>query len=233
MSQSQNPGGGFDTDQLIELMAEGELSSPQRNELFRRLDEQPQRWRNLAIAFAETQALRSTLRRSRQLTPDKPKTETVITQKTRRPRVAQIALALAGMLAAFWLGLVVSGERPANNFPSTETQIVQTDPNIDIDTAAVPALPLDETSSGSIVGYVKWDGDHGVRLSPVFNGEIDAQWLEANPPSVDQNMQRHMSRAGWQLRPQRRFVSVKLNGGGDYTIPMDEVRYRFVGRQVF
>jgi hypothetical protein len=81
---------------------------------------------------------------------------------------------------------------------------------------------------------MEWPGELGSKLLPVFHGlEVDAEWLESHPPQLDKRMTESLTRAGWQVNPSRHFVSIKLVDGEAFTIPVDDIQYRFVGRSVF
>ncbi|MEL6897468.1 MAG: hypothetical protein AAFP90_15295, partial [Planctomycetota bacterium] len=85
-----------------------------------------------------------------------------------------------------------------------------------------------------VVGYVRWIGKDGMRLSPVFQGDPTEDWLNENPPRVDENMERMLSRVGWKMQPERKFVSLRLlESGDDFTIPMDDVSFRYIGQRLY
>lgn len=152
-----------------------------------------------------------------------------------------MALLAASLLVAFTAGFGLADARlgrqesPQQRVRETQdsTTAVAVRPGPE-QNSVPPSQATPQAADDLIVGYVQWPSEIGMRLSPVFVGsEIDRDWLEANPPQVNQRVQRELSRAGWQAEPARRLVSVKLTGGASYTIPVDDVTLRYVGQQVF
>ncbi len=54
----------YSTETRIQLLADGELPDEMRNQLLRTLDDHPQLWRKVALAFVENQVLEQTFRES-------------------------------------------------------------------------------------------------------------------------------------------------------------------------
>ena len=88
--------------------------------------------------------------------------------------------------------------------------------------------------AGEPVGYVEWVGRFGPVQSPVFPREaIDKKWLQMNPPKISPRLQASMAEAGWRVAPARKLVSLRLSDGAEFMIPMDDLTYSYVGKEVF
>ena len=232
----------------IELLVEDALSPARRRELIAHLEQEPAAWRTLALAFMEQQKIRRAMRMAgqdhRQMTTSLAKIDRATQHQTppSDQRWTSMMMLAATALLAFVVGMgsaqilpttvqsnpEVAGDQPAQTSPQLSDVIPQPESG---DESPPPQDQLDLPYR--IVGYVKWQGDHRIHLSPVFFCFFDDAWLEANPPQVDEKLQRIFARAGWQVRPERRFVSVRLSGGENYTIPMDDMTFQYVGREVF
>lgn len=225
---------GFDFSDRLELLVEGELSDEQRRDVLVECEQDPLRWKALAVAFLEQQKIRDGMKLVHQ---DVAIHETMV-EPTRSfrsvPWRSTIALAACVMIAftvGFRSGQPASSDTTvANNVSETDGLVVRAESFEQNNQSIEQIDPKDD----GIVGYVQWQGNGGrVRLSPVFVGQVDDQWLKDHPPQIDRKVQQVMSRAGWQVEPARKFVSVNLTSGDQFTIPMDDVEYRYVGRQVY
>ncbi len=221
----------------IELLVEGELSSRERGNLLLRLDTQPEQWRTLALAFVEHQGWQTTIR---DVCREDPQARSSDAKNCALPtgrvnsKTWPVA-ALAGcLLLVFMAGFGAGGKWQSAWLASSKRLDAQM-------TTAVkdPQPPVDVSSSSrsqteGVVGYVEWVTSYGRQLSPVFEGDVvDQQWLESNPPQVDEKLQRTFARAGWQVRPARQLVSLTMEEGRRFLIPIDDLTYRYVGRQVY
>lgn len=231
----------FDLTDRIELLVEGELSADERRRVLDQCENQPSHWKTLAIALLEQQKLREAVRLSHESPRIRMAPEPTYTTPKRHRWTKLLGLA-ACVAIAFTFGLkagqgdssdvsVADRTGAAEPTPNTPMRHIAGDSGMPDDADSTTPAPLNKEG---IVGYVKWTGSGGdPRLSPVFVGEVDDQWLQEHPPQVDRQVQRMMSRAGWQVEPARRLVSVNLTSGDQFTIPMDDVQYRYIGRQVY
>ena len=237
----------------IELLVENELSSDARRALLLKLDHNPAMWRSLALAFVERQALSVSIEQvcgdGLSLTDDRqapvqPKflrSNSAISNSLTR-YLSAASILVAAMLLAFMFG--VSRNAPNNSADSGMLTMGEHEQRVDTadsDQGTIahgqdaPVVQSDSTKlNDHVVGYVEWIDRYGRRLSPVFRGSrIDDDWLKSHPPRVNQSMKETYARAGISLEPQRRFVSLTLAEGGQYTIPMDDITMRRVVREVY
>ena len=237
---SSDSGKQLDLIDQIELLVENELSAAERSLLLLRLDTQPEQWRNLALAFVEHQVLRTSIQEvCCSSDPTEPaansSAELPSRPQTSSSKINWLAIA-ASFLLVFAAGMGVGNwdRVPAIALQQVDpAQSDSTEPSSGSLAEDRPAPAAGQNVSASVVGYVEWNGSFGKQLSPVFSGtEIDKEWLERNPPQVNEKLERSFARAGWRISPERRFVSLKLAEGKQFMIPMDDVSYRYVGREL-
>ena len=253
--KSQNSQTNTDMWTQIELMVEGELSNPQKRDLLLQLDETPAMWRSLALAFVEQQSLKKSINESlaslamSQPSADSPphpeQTPTIQASDFQTPqghawnsnRILRLATAACIGLLLFVFGLGIGNRQgqvavnalqpasgPVDASPArTPEQIEESTPS---DTSV---LVSDENG---VVGQLRWISKTGVRMSPVFQGSIDQAWLASNPPTVDDKVMRQFAKAGVKVKPERKFVSLKLRDE-QFTIPMDDVLFQRLRREVY
>ena len=221
----------------IELLVERELTDDACRELMSQVAQQPQYWKIMAVAFVEQQRMGRCIRdvaQSDGAVIAKPYS-VPLTGTKRRPipwaSYAAIAASLLLLTIAVFSWLDPIGSKRAEVVP----QISGSDASLDKVPDEVNLRPSKSLSvARNVAGYVEWPGEAGSKLLPVFHGlEVDAEWLDSHPVQLDKHMMDSLTRAGWQVNPSRRFVSIKLVDGEVYTIPVDDIRYRFVGRNVF
>lgn len=242
----------------IELLVEGELTLEAKSQLLLRLDAQPEQWRNLALAYVEHQTLRDSIQRAchPKSTGTEPNHRAPMADSRLRLRWSSFLAAACSLTLAFLLGMgtgktpwnfdwsgkyVPSGSGAATSGASPHTSDpkntnLRQDPRISPmgpRVAATETVPGDGISN-AVVGYVEWVGSFGRQLSPVFKGDqIDQEWLELHPPQINERLEKKFARAGWQVTPARKFISLTMAEGKRFLIPMDDVSYRYVGRKLF
>lgn len=92
----------------IDLLIDGELSPEARRELLARLDESPDGWRRLALAFLEAQAWRESFAEAAR---EAPLPVPLITIRPKRLRLAPWMARAAVVLAAFAMGWAIHRPR--------------------------------------------------------------------------------------------------------------------------
>jgi hypothetical protein len=218
----------------IELLVERELSDEACRALLEQVALQPQYWKIMAVAFVEQQRIGRCVREMAKVDGG------AITLHNAIPVNGTIRRSIfwAGFaaLAASLLLTVITLSPSLDRFgfkqagvhqPSGSGESESQEPN---DPNAPQSRPF--PVAPNVAGYMEWPGELGSKLLPVFHGlEVDPQWLELHPPQLDKRMIESLTRAGWQVNPSRHFVSIKLIDGEAYTIPVDDIRYRFVGHK--
>jgi len=228
----------------IELLVESELSEPDRHKLLSRLEAQPEYWRVMAVAFIEQQSILRSVRAGNmegsQSTERPIQCTTPIFPRTRLPW-PRLAMTVAGLFLMFALGYSLAIRYPNMEF-FTKSELPQSEIDNplakeieDVETSPLKSFPV----ARNVAGYVQWHEGTGNRemdtmLLPVFRGDtVDASWLESHPLVVDEKLVESLNQSGWVAKPFRHFVLIKLLGGESYTIPVDDLQFRFVGRNVY
>lgn len=96
---------------LIDTLIDGELPESQRADLLRRLDQSPQGWRQLSLAFLEAHEWRQGLHAPR-VVPE----VRVAPLQIRRRTFAWVGTCVVSALLAFALGLLARGQRLESSF---------------------------------------------------------------------------------------------------------------------
>jgi len=201
----------MDPSQLDRLV-DGELSQADRADLLRRLDAEPGGWRACALAFLEAQEFASASRAwalshapASVANPTNPiEGQAPIGPRRRRWRPARLGLAASIVALAFFSGWV-AGERGAARRSTDSAGSGPAD--------LASARPVD--SSGP----------------PVKSPE--REWADRLPEAVPEYVRSQWERRGYQIEQSRRLISMDLEDGRRVTIPIDDVRVQFVGRQTY
>lgn len=236
--------------QEIDRLVDGELSDADRRALLLRLDRQPSGWRLCALAFLEAQTWRTTARSMADDAPlrlDAPTTPAVH-REARRVSLSRRWLSLAAAtLLAFGLGSLlgphwsVTDERLAVREASEpERDVEARSSQADQGHTAAPA-PAEEASPEAagggvrVVGLARFGDEEGMQPAvPIVSGPgLDEDWLRAQPELLPESARRQLERRGWRVKQGRKLFSVELNDGSRVTIPVECVRYQFVGQEVF
>lgn len=233
----------FQLHDQMELFAAGELSTQQRSELLRKLDQSPQSWRALALLLIEQREWEQQL--GKDVFESAPKTETssasngALVQLADKPRPSHWAAwcSIAGgvlLLLGLWGLSRWDSDRGvlgiANQIGRQEAG--QSNQALSSET---PSRSIGkETVRDGVAGVIEWKGEFGTQVAPVFHsGDHAMDWIQSNPPQVDPRVKKAYFRAGWELVADRKLVSVRLSEGDQYTIPVDDIEYRYVGKEIF
>jgi hypothetical protein len=84
-----------------------------------------------------------------------------------------------------------------------------------------------EGSRGLIADTPPRDVPKPVEVPPVASPAVDA-----SPPAMPEYVQAQWARAGYDVTPSRRVISVE-EGGRKATFPVDSYRFEFVGRPTY
>lgn len=220
------------SQEMLDLLADGELSRDEQRELVARLEEAPERWKDCALAFMQHQALGQDLAGLKSFGDDAPAAEV---QPVSRPRTWDahrvgwsIALA-ASLLVAFMAGLLVGpGVEP--NPPAPKGGMLASDESAQ--NAERPQKRGQEAPQPPVVyvGDVTLAGNSPqdrVRV-PVLEGPGMEDLLRENPMPMPVEVRRMLEHFGHELRRERRFIPVELEDGRRVIIPVEEweIRHR-------
>jgi hypothetical protein len=229
----------------LDRLVDGELSSEDRRQLLKRLDLQPGGWRACALAFLEAQTWRaaagSFVDAGSGFAAPPARYGARVKPAPNHPSLRRLTLA-AAVLAAFGVGVILGNRRGDEGQPLAERPSIHREgaaaigPMASEEDAPSPKPQPDAADQDmQIVGLVRFGDDaEAQRVVPIVAGPgLDEEWLRAQPQLLPDYARRQLERQGWQVKQGRQLVSVELQDGSQVTIPLDSVRYQFVGREVY
>jgi hypothetical protein len=253
----------FEVTSAIQLdrFVDGELSEPQHREMLLAIECEPDGWRRLALAFVESQTLRSELAawtkpvgasgsgssESRPLLIDVVPPERSPADKA-KPGLAKGGigwLRMAGLAAcsliAFGLG---RWSTPANGgmariaSPAAPTpQTFKGPPSDDGQVVVADAASSPTTESQQTLRLVLDDLLGGppqlVDVPVVSNSDIDPASLLDAPPAIPIEVQRALLRAGRIVHEERQLFEVELSDGRRGFVPVSDVMVVNAGLNVY
>ncbi len=212
----------------IDRLVDGELDPEARRDLLKRLDGSPDGWRRCALAFLEGQEFRLAARgwlAQRKRGPvglgawgraeRAPSGEGHgLGARSARPQApgatrigspGRLAMAASLVVLAFLAGFAARGR-----------------PTAPIDRAGNVRRLLADSPPREMPGPAE-----PAQAPPVVTPPIDAA-----PPAMPEYVQAQWARAGYDVKPSRRVISVE-EGGRKATFPVDSYRFEFVGRPTY
>ena len=238
--------------QTIDRLVDGELSDAESRELLAMLDGIDGGWRRLALAYVETQWLRSELPSlvhagpaSREEPAAMRPVEARASKGTQHPRLALMALAVAAsMLAAFGLTLWQRGTgvtMPADPASPVATQPAIAHPQLAKQPSHVPAVAIDPASDVSFPpsnkrNTVPSSSVAGHKSSPeprmvVIGSDEELRGADATtvPPQVIEALRR----MGHRVYQRSGVMPVRLKDGRRVNVPYDQVDVQYRGAATF
>ncbi|MHC4401446.1 MAG: hypothetical protein ACYTG0_17380 [Planctomycetota bacterium] len=208
----------LDDDWHLDLLVDNELDEDQRRRLLAFLDDRPDGWRRLAMAFLESQCCASDLEGFAHQQPVKA-TGWLPARPSRFIRHVAVAV---GLLLAFTLGMVVRGERGSADNASTA--------------GVEEPAPLVDRSPDEASPLVDDDLDPSVAYTPVsFAGASPAadrlvwQMPSALPPEVVSALRQ----TGHRIDRAHGHFTVDLDGDGQIVVPWEHLTIEREERPVF
>ena len=203
----------------IDRLVDGELNESQLRELLIHCEEGSDRWRDVALAFVESQMVRHELSAFRQHLPsaDRVSPSPVATRANSHPTWNRIFSVAAAMIFAIGIGYGLghfTKQNPGN-------AVVKVDGNqstsdlVNDDRLTVP----EEDSLLMLVHDRQQD-----RLKPIEVPLLPEHqaFVEESPIPVD--MVEAFKKAGHQIHQTRRYVPIELHDGRRVLLPVDDVR---------
>jgi hypothetical protein len=226
----------------FDLLADGELDTRRRRELFLRLDREPEGWRRCALALFEAQVLRADLRA--EVLP--PRAAGLLSAAHSRawPARWRRGLALTAVcLAAFGFGWLLRGTPAASVAPAVVVNppargadnAAATPPGASVDPREMREEPPDSFMRLAGMLDVQFDEDGAQRnlAVPVLEGSgISLDWLAAQPTAISESVRSELERRGHRVWTQRQMLSVDLSDGRQVVFPVDQVQVKLTGRIV-
>ena len=192
-----------DSERLFDRLVDNELTTQERRELLATLDREPEGWRRCALAFLEAQEWRAAMG------PPAARSAPVRPVTFVMPEPVRGYFGILGYFAKVAAGLIAAfaigwGLRG--------------------DSARIPAPKI-----------VKQE-------TPVAAGSPELAVAKQTPPeprkpddptAVSTTVARAWERRGYEIARSRRLVSMSLKDGRKVSVPVDEVRLKFVGDRTY
>lgn len=217
-----------DLERLIDRLVDGELSHAARRELLVRLDSEPDGWRRCSLAFLEAQSWRGSLGpvaaevRSMQPAGGRARAD----RKLGRASVGRVVIA-AGLVTAFLLGWAAAGGARRRDPVVASTGAGE---------SAGAALPQEHMTGDGQTPHAA-ERPHQVNPSPVSRQALSS----LSPPATDgrresngflaDRVRRQWEREGFEIQEQRALMTVQLKDGRRVALPVEEVKFHYVGRR--
>lgn len=228
---------------MLDRLIDGELNHEERRALLEQLEKEPGGWRRCALAFLEAQCWRETAtglaRAARARAAAAAPADLPRRAERRGLRLPVVAALAASLLGAFGLGLAVArmagldahaSRGPVANVSQTATlppRLAQ---------SSAPAQKILEALDREVKAVAVLDvgGPAAEKLKvPLLSGPgLDERWLTSQPSAVPAYLAQQWERQGYEVVTERKLYSVDLAGGGRVSIPIDEVKLRFVGHKL-
>jgi hypothetical protein len=193
-------------DRQLDLLVDGELNEPDRVELLRRIETEPDGWRRCALAFLEGQGWRQALEGHVYASLQLPGTNAALPAPAGR-RVAgwrqPLALA-AGMLLMFGLGWILRPAAPA------------------LDEVRAGA----QTSAARPVEIAPGTGPQPTQVAEAATNRSSEE-AEAKPAETES------PRIPYRAETHSRFASIVFKDGKRIQVPLQQVRLRYVGSRTY
>jgi hypothetical protein len=230
------PRGNGVSQRDLDRLADGELIPAERSSVLAKVAIEPDGWKRCALAFLENQSLRGACRSLvADGSPHAAPAAIVSRPPTTRPwRVlAGLSVAAAALLVAFFSGrslghrqgvAFASASAPSNEQRQTDDAQAPHDPK----STAIGKAADEQSHPGRpahIVGLVKFEGAEGQQNSvPVVAAPgLDEKWLLSRPYAMSDYERHQWERRGWEIKEQRKVITVQLADGRQLSIPLDLV----------
>ena len=218
-------------DRLLDRLADGELAAGERAAVLAALEAEPGGWRRCALALLEAHAWRGALQGAPHPNAgDAPAAD----RDARAMRIARRGGVATGLAAAFVLAFLTgfiarrgSGDRSTSETSSRTPYAAGTAqaPSAPTATPPPPARPLEDlsaaTGSGSRVRLPLLTADAGARSDAL-----------RQPSALPEYVRRQLERQGYEVDGDRQVLSVALEDGRSVAVPVERLKYRYVGYRV-
>lgn len=230
------------TAELLDRLVDGELSEPERKELLLSLDQEPDGWRQCALAFLEAQCWKKELKSIRQplatnYKPTVPAHTSIISKN--RSKLLSIAGTLLAMSACFFITLSSVLWYRGGNLPGsiagtnqiqgkTNTSVV-TNKSLDANAgeASAPWQWVRLSPSGST------DSKEAIELPAIERDRFDPQWVQSLPSPIPEDVVQALRRNGYEVHSQQRLLPMPLKDGRQLVVPVDNVQVQYVGNPTY
>ena len=245
----------------LDWFVEDEMDENERNELFVRMDDDPDAWKRCALALLERDALRRALQRSsvEQETVHGVNSSAIVEKPapashyfSERKATWLAALAAMGLVAVFSLGYVFGGNRgvsqvskqPSTNSDQASSNSVRKElspfvkrmVNLDSSTIAQvnAAVARVNVPDQEVIAVVAVQHRNRQIILPVIQSEqLARSWAELPAPGFPAGLAKKIRDSGFALQPNRQFVSMQHKDGTNEVKAFNMLDCHFVGKNVF
>ncbi len=217
----------------IDRLVDGELPTDQRVALLAALDQDTAHWRTCALAFLEAQSLRESLATMQagdvetHASQNAVRNDSILIHSSRKHWLLRGALAAAAIGLFFILGFAVGRMERSSDPNPMFVKHNQED-------SGRHNAPMTGFSGSTPVAYVELPGHDGrtVRVPVVDDPDADTAWQQQAQIDIPDYMIQVMARKGYEIQREREMMAVALDDGRKVVIPVEKVRWSYVGHRV-
>lgn len=240
----------------LDLLVDGQLDGVQRRSLLAEIDDAPDGWRQLALAFLEAQSWQDALgplargeAQTEEFGGDRPGLE--LRSPRRRLASGRLWKTLLAMAASFLVVLTVGLAAGGFLWPDNSKVAgpIATPPESPLDPRPVlpdrkPEIeaPAEVDDAGDddrwefvtlAVGGGPSDGDRSIQLPCREAESLSENWLESYPAPLGPQAVQVLERMGLEVRQSRQATPVQMRDGRQLVVPVDRVELYYVGGQAY
>jgi hypothetical protein len=227
----------------IERLVDGELSREERRAVLMALDHERDGWRQVALAFLESQALRDSLSgRSKATTAPVSTAPDGVTRSAMRSHWSSSSIVAVVASAALMFGLgrlstsnvqqashETAPSAPATYQPSTTSPVEDAQNELVADAGA----SVQQRTLRLELGDGRGGPTQAVEVPLVENTDIQPEDLLAGPPVIPDSVQRALLRSGKRVYEQRELYEVTLEDGRRGVMPVSNVFVENAGSDIY
>ena len=224
----------LDDDRVFDLLADGELTEPERRELLASLDRRPDGWRRCALALLEAQAWREQFRPGATPTAPVPVIEPASQlQKSWSVTIGSSLVLAASALVAFSVGLFVNIKLPSSNQGDTMAASSEQQSSPQLQATSKTGNQSLANGLGERVITLAVAGEMGGEAKEIQLPLTEASNAAAVFDQPQPEFIRSLQDDGHEVTAYREFWPLRLRDGRTVVVPVDDVQVRFVGGDTF
>lgn len=238
------------TPELLDLLVDGELSESQQKELLSSLDQEPDGWRQCALAFLEAQCWKKELKSIRQpiATNSHPTSQPAIQTNTSTPfrkihsKAFRVGGTLLAMSACFFLTLSSvlwyrSDNRSENILGNSNSNQIAGKTDYPAATNQSTNTPTSDLSSPwqwvRLTPSDSTDPEQVVELPAIERNQLDPQWAQSLPSPIPADMLEALKQKGYEVHSQQQLLPMPLKDGRQLIVPVDNVQVQYRGNPTY
>jgi hypothetical protein len=221
----------------LQRLVDGVLDDRERHEFLATVDQYPDRWRDVALAFVEEQIWRDALTVRPPAEPSTAPPKPARDERAAGRRVACTVIALAaGMLLMTWVGVRVGDWGAGRSSSRVATPSVPDPSTWNPESAGKASDPQEPPSDipeiPGLLRLVYKDGPSRETLEvPVFEESQFPDGLWAEPSILDvERINRELAATGYRLDWQTEYLGGDLHDGRQLVVPVRSVSLQYRGQ---